>query len=838
MKHLLLPALFLLSFSVSGQIINIPDPNFKNVLINKKCVDIDNDLKLDDDVDTNNDGEITLQEAMGINNLNVSLNKIDSLNGIEYFTNLKKLDCTWNNLKKINLQPLSNLEILDCSSNKLDSLHYLSSCTKLIFFNCSKNQFLVLNLEFLNKLEYFNCGDNEIYDLNGTEFCLNLEEYFCYGNQLTSINVKNLSKLKKIECSNNKLNKIIGIEDCVSLDYLYCHSNNLTILDLQNSVNLRDLNCHTNYLKYINLKGLSNLKRVQAINNVLDSIGINNNFKLEELLIENNNLKSIIHNGLPELIRLDCSSNKLISLDLLKSNKLEVLRCPFNFDLIAISTIPSRNYFNFKIEGNKSLKYICCDDFYLENIKNNLKSNNINNCEVNTYCSFTPASEFNVITGKGLIDLNNKGCNISNDIIEFLNVKVTDKYGNTNYIAKKDGSYFIPTITSPVYLTPILENEKYWQIQDDSIIVNFPDSIKTITQNICIIPNGLHHNLKVTIFPLNAARPGFNAKYQILVKNNGNQIESGQVNFLYDNTVMDFVSAELPPDNSTNNQLFWNFTNLRPFESIIYTVTLKCHSPLESPPVNIGDILSFAAEVNGSGTDESPLDNNFAFRQTVVGSFDPNDKTCIEGSTITSDKVGGNLHYMIRFENTGTYPAENVVVKDVIDTTVFDINSLQIINTSHSMWTRILRGNTVEFIFEGIQLPYTDSLNDGYVAYQIRTKPKLMIGDSIKNIAEIYFDYNAPVITNQTITEVVLPTSTINPFDNKFYISPNPASNILTVHSDEPIQSVEILQLDGRVIRTLSSSLKSVDVSGLPAGTYFIKVQSAGQIHTQIFVKM
>jgi uncharacterized repeat protein (TIGR01451 family) len=62
--------------------------------------------------------------------------------------------------------------------------------------------------------------------------------------------------------------------------------------------------------------------------------------------------------------------------------------------------------------------------------------------------------------------------------------------------------------------------------------------------------------------------------------------------------------------------------------------------------------------------------------QTVVGSFDPNDKTCLEGEIVSPELIGKNVHYLIRFENTGTANAENIVVTDYIDTTVFDINTL------------------------------------------------------------------------------------------------------------------------------------------------------------------
>ena len=52
--------------------------------------------------------------------------------------------------------------------------------------------------------------------------------------------------------------------------------------------------------------------------------------------------------------------------------------------------------------------------------------------------------------------------------------------------------------------------------------------------------------------------------------------------------------------------------------------------------------------------DEIPIDNIFNLTQTVVNSYDPNDKTCLQGKTVSSEVIGEYVHYLIRFENTGS----------------------------------------------------------------------------------------------------------------------------------------------------------------------------------------
>ena len=68
-----------------------------------------------------------------------------------------------------------------------------------------------------------------------------------------------------------------------------------------------------------------------------------------------------------------------------------------------------------------------------------------------------------------------------------------------------------------------------------------------------------------------------------------------------------------------------------------------------------------------------------------------------EGNVVGQEAIGNYVHYIIRFENTGTFPAENIVVKDLIDQTKFDITTLTPISSSHPFVTRISANNKVEF---------------------------------------------------------------------------------------------------------------------------------------------
>ncbi len=271
-------------------------------------------------------------------------------------------------------------------------------------------------------------------------------------------------------------------------------------------------------------------------------------------------------------------------------------------------------------------------------------------------------------------------------------------------IADISGNYSVPVQTGTHTVTPVLENPAYFNISPANVTVSFPQQVSPFNQNFCITPNGVHHDLETVIIPVTAASPGFESQYKIICKNKGNTTQSGTLLFNYNDNVVDYLSSTLTPVSQSTGTLSWNFTNLLPFETKEITVTFKLNTPIQTPPLQGGDILHYTAQVNGA-TDETPADNNFTLNQTVVNSFDPNDKTCLEGTSITQTQVGDYVHYLIRFENTGTANARNIVVKDEIDTSKFDISSLIPLHGSHSFVTRVTGPNILEFIFENIQLP-------------------------------------------------------------------------------------------------------------------------------------
>jgi hypothetical protein len=253
--------------------------------------------------------------------------------------------------------------------------------------------------------------------------------------------------------------------------------------------------------------------------------------------------------------------------------------------------------------------------------------------------------------------------------------------------------------------------------------------------------------------------------------------------------------------------------------------------------------LSVALNLNNSVIDEYLADNFHAIKQIVVGSFDPNDKTCLEGEIITPALAGDFVNYLIRFENTGTANAENIVVTDFIDLAKFDISTLEITSTSHSCKTLISNGNKVQFVFDNINLPFTEPLKHGYVAFKIKTKNNLAIGDSLNNTADIYFDYNLPIKTNTVTTKISTPTAikTNSKNDGSLSIYPNPSIGNFTINFESkgkyPI-IIKLIDMKGSVV--LEINIQHQDKSNiqfqqndLPNGIYQVNITSEKENWTQ-----
>lgn len=779
-------------------------------------------------------------------------NEITSLD-LSGAPNLTAIFCRFNEITTLDVSMLSNLVTLWCARNELTSLNVLG-LANLEDLNCALNNLTGLDLSGLNSLKKLSFENNQITSSNlvNLHTLSNLEQLWCSRNQLTSLDASALTRLKVLYSGSNELNSI-NVSNLQDLVYLRVEDNQLLNLDISGLNNLKDLDCGSNQLTSLDVSNQSKLEEIHCDNNRLTSLDISQNPLLENLHVEQNQLTSLDVSQTPLIWYLSISNNQITHLDISNLTSLLIFFCNDNLlnsldvsQIVSLETFYCYNNllerliiknggwqgFTFDFSGNPTLLHICVDEHERDDIQNIVNSYGYSNCVVNTFCTFIPGGEVFYVRGNVQFDLNGNGCDSNDAGFGDLKLKVTNSQNvSDTYSTNADGSYNIALPEDSYTIEYVLENPSYFNVSPASYTVNFPADTSPYLQDFCLTANGVVQDLEIQVIPLELARPGFDAEYKIVYKNNGTSTVSGNITLTYDDNVMDLVSSTPNFTTSTPNFLSWDYTNLTPSETREIFVTMNLNSPMETPPLNGGEILCYDAAITPTTNDQRVNDNTFTLKQTVVNSYDPNDKTCLQGNTVTPDIIGEYVHYLIRFENTGTASAINVVVKDVIDTNKFDIATMVVYDSSHDMVTRIQNTNEVEFIFEGINLPFDDANNDGYILFKIKTLPSLAVGDTFENNAEIYFDFNFPIITNTEQTTIESTASIDDVFLNaQLRLFPNPTQDHFTIESSITFDSVTIYDLKGRQLKMISNTTpqlsNQIDIAALASGVYYASIQS------------
>ncbi|WP_338814029.1 T9SS type A sorting domain-containing protein [Bernardetia sp. Wsw4-3y2] len=147
----------------------------------------------------------------------------------------------------------------------------------------------------------------------------------------------------------------------------------------------------------------------------------------------------------------------------------------------------------------------------------------------------------------------------------------------------------------------------------------------------------------------------------------------------------------------------------------------------------------------------------------ILDSYDPNDKQVVPFGLTNENLIEKNteLDYTIRFQNTGTIEAVNIVVLDTLSE-FLDIETIRLGMVSHD-YKLLIDGDAdirvLRFEFDNINLPDSNSnepASHGFIKFKIKQKANNSIGTVIKNRAAIYFDFNSPIITNTISNKVAI----------------------------------------------------------------------------------
>ncbi|NTW91805.1 MAG: T9SS C-terminal target domain-containing protein, partial [Erysipelotrichaceae bacterium] len=466
---------------------------------------------------------------------------------------------------------MPNLQYLDCTGNKLLTSLNVSGATNLTEMWASNNKLSSINIDGLTSLKKLYCQGNQFTTL-AVNNLTTLEILSCGSNLLTSLNVSSLGNMKSLSCDYNKLQRL-DVTNLSKLTTLNCSYNALWELKVNGLVNLKELNCQENVIPSLNIVGLNSLETLWCNVNGLSMLDVKGLNKLIDLRCNYNKLASLDLTGLTTISTLECFHNQLKTLDISDLVNVKSLRCDQNQLTSLFIRNGSNEGNNLNFSQNPDLLYICADESQLEQVKSLATNYGYSNCNVNSYCSFKPVGSYYTIKGINNFDGNNDGCDALDSSLPNLKFNLSDGTNTGSVIADINGNYSIYLAAGTHSITPVIENPAYFSISPTTLNVSFPTQTSPLTQDFCITPIGTHEDLEITLIPLEVARPGFNTKYKLIYKNKGNTTQSGAVSLTYSDSVLDLVMANPVVSTQAMNNLSWNFTNLKPFESKEITFT-------------------------------------------------------------------------------------------------------------------------------------------------------------------------------------------------------------------------------------------------------------------------
>ncbi|MEO5585599.1 MAG: T9SS type A sorting domain-containing protein, partial [Flavobacteriales bacterium] len=365
-----------------------------------------------------------------------------------------------------------------------------------------------------------------------------------------------------------------------------------------------------------------------------------------------------------------------------------------------------------------------------------------------------------------------------------------------------------------------------------NIVIDFADS--------SLVPLDVYCMLQST--PL---RPGFQGGYYGHVSNNSGQV-SGPIAVSFTIPApLTFVSAEPMPSSVVGDLVTW--TDLPPLGGFDqHDIHIFVQVPPD--PVLIGTVVTAVLTATQPLPEAGLANNSVALPREITGSYDPNTKHA-RTSTGESDEqyyIGSDewIDYTIRFQNTGTDTAFTVTITDTLATEL-DMARFEQGVASHPFTVSFKSGRVVEWRFDNILLPDSgtnEAGSHGLVSFRIKPMQPLTAGTEIANTANIFFDFNEPVITEPAIFYVETGLSVQQRESRELRTWPNPANGQLMVGSSTGLAlgSLSVLDLQGRVVLqlpALTGNLHAVDVTGIAAGTYLLKARTTEGVLSTRFVK-
>lgn len=351
---------------------------------------------------------------------------------------------------------------------------------------------------------------------------------------------------------------------------------------------------------------------------------------------------------------------------------------------------------------------------------------------------------FNDSNGNGIQDENEEG----------LSGQVVVASGTEQTFARSDeeGLFQLRLISDQEYTLSVRENGCFFDSRPTSYFIDSdvacPDPL---TFGLRLQEGEPNYTLNLT---LATNRCGFVVPAWLLVENGGCTELQSEIKLELPDGVS-LVNSAIPPSLITDNLLVWDGVLLQAGERL--TIDLELQMPDES---QVGQSLEYRLSASGIYEFDLLHEEDFLLTRTLRCAIDPNDKLVApsraEPSNSNYTQVDETLLYTIRFQNTGNDTAINVRLEDQLDP-LLDWGSFTPLHASHPYWTKLDDAGQLTVFFDNILLPDSttnEPESHGFFAFTINLLPEAL-DQSVSNTAGIYFDFNAPIITNTVESSVV-----------------------------------------------------------------------------------
>ncbi|HZV43397.1 MAG TPA: hypothetical protein VFF90_02905 [Saprospiraceae bacterium] len=370
-----------------------------------------------------------------------------------------------------------------------------------------------------------------------------------------------------------------------------------------------------------------------------------------------------------------------------------------------------------------------------------------------------------------------------------------------------------------------------WQLCENTYSILVHDSDSVIQQNFFANSDGHCAEMQLN-FSTPFLRRCDDNTYYVTIRNAGPLATVSTILTMTMDSVFEIVSSVLPFSQSGQDILF-DLGSLAVNQEVTFSfvVHLSCDA-------NLGDEHCMTGLLEDP-IDCNPLNTLHTECQVNSGPFDPNDKRIFSaaGREISESSSEEFIYYHVRFQNTGTDTAFNVRIVDTLSAHL-NVNTLEVLGASHTYKYTLAEDSILFMQFDNIGLPdstINEAASNGYFVFRIKPWPDVTFGTEIANRANIYFDFNEVVRTNEAILVIMPPVNTKAPFPRQdFTIFPVPAYDFIKIG----------MELDGErnYTYTIANSLgnkcghshllnsMAIDIAHLVPGIYVLMLEEEGLI--------